>query len=89
MRSLVVILAVAALCVAPLAMAKDVEASAKPAFSKIDKNADGELTLGEIDGSIEAYPELGLVREAFTVIDVDQNGVVTASEYEAWVPMSE
>lgn len=99
MRSLVVILAVATLCVAPMAMAEgcgaptaaagEVGASAKPAFSKMDKNADGELTLVEIDGLIETYPELGLVREAFAVIDVDQNGVITVTEYEAWVPMSE
>lgn len=97
MRSLVVILAVATLCVAPMAMAGgcgattaagEVEASAKPAFSKIDRNADGEVTLVEIDGLIETYPELGLVREAFAVIDVDKDGIITVTEYEAWVPMS-
>ena len=89
MRSLVVILAVAALTLAPLALAGDAAASAKPDFSKLDKNADGELTMVEIDGCVMRYPELGMVREAFVVIDADQDGIVSVSEYDAWIPMTE
>lgn len=89
MKSMIVILVAAAICFAPLALAGETPAAAKPAFSKLDRDANGELTMVEIEESIEVYPELGLMKKAIAELDVDKNGVISVSEYEAWMPMPE
>ena len=89
MKVLVVALAVAALCAAPLVLAGEgPSAPAKPDFKKMDKDGDGKVTVAEFAGYIEAYPELGLAKAVFEEMDVNKDGVVTLSEFEAWVPIS-
>ena len=83
MRAVIVMIALAALCVAPLA----VSAGGKPEFAKMDTDGDGQLTAAEFDAFIEADPELGIAKGAFAEMDVDKDGIVTVSEYAAWMPM--
>lgn len=87
MRVAMVMLVLAALCVAPLLTAAECVAEAKPEFAKIDKDADGSLTAVEFDAYVEAYPELGIAKGVFTEIDVNQDGSVTAEEFTVWAPI--
>ncbi len=88
MRFLAVMLAVTALCALPLLATGEGMTPAKPDFSKIDKNDDGELTPAEFASCVETYPELGMMKATFDEIDVDQDGVITQTEYESWIPMT-
>jgi len=59
----------------------------RPAFSKMDKNGDGQLTLEELREGLKEVPEIALKEEdiskAMAVIDSNQNGLIDYTEFIA------
>ena len=59
----------------------------REAFTKFDKNGDGQLTHQELLEGIQSVPEINLtlddINEAMTVIDSNNNGVIDYTEFIA------
>ena len=57
------------------------------AFSKMDKNGDGQLTVEELREGLHEIPEINLnpdeVTQAVAVIDSNQNGLIDYTEFIA------
>ena len=57
------------------------------AFSKMDKNGDGQLTLDELREGLTEIPEIQLsegdITQAMSVIDSNQNGLIDYTEFIA------
>jgi Ca2+-binding EF-hand superfamily protein len=67
----------------PESQIKDLRA----AFTKFDKNGDGQLTHQELKEGIQSVPEIKLdvedIEKAMTVIDSNNNGVIDYTEFIA------
>ena len=59
----------------------------REAFTKFDKNGDGQLTHQELLEGIQSVPEINLtlddINEAMQVIDSNNNGVIDYTEFIA------
>ena len=59
----------------------------REAFTKFDKNGDGQLTHQELLEGIQSVPEINLtindINEAMEVIDSNNNGVIDYTEFIA------
>ena len=59
----------------------------RQAFSKMDTNGDGQLTLDELKSGVSTIPEIMLSEdeliEAMNVIDANQNGLIDYTEFIA------
>lgn len=56
-------------------------ANTYPDFQKLDANGDGLLSIGEL----EVIDEFNQEDEEFAESDLDKNGSLDATEYQAWI----
>ena len=66
---------------------EDQIATLRQAFSKIDKNGDGQLTIDELREGLVEIPEINLneqdITQAMSAIDSNQNGLIDYTEFIA------
>jgi Ca2+-binding EF-hand superfamily protein len=57
------------------------------AFSKMDKNGDGQLTIEELSAGLEDCPEINIkagdLENALEIIDSNKNGLIDYTEFIA------
>lgn len=63
--------------------AKKPQKSPEEVFSKLDKDADGKLTLDEFKANKKKPEQLEKAEKFFTARDTDKDGVLTLDEFKA------